>query len=596
MALLPTRPAVRVLLGHSLVAGETATVVVELACARAASISRVVVRLVGEVSWTYSGHYRGHRQTARFLRGEHTLVDAPRRLDAGTHRLHARFTLPDDLPGSWEGNCLAIEYRVIVDVAIPWWIGVHREYAVSVTPLPREPTLAHSRVWASHAAGPSGTQPYVEIALASTSLRAGGELRGSAALGNVAWHRYRRLVVQLVARETLPRIIQLAPIEERVICGWTIQLDRIEELAPLPFTLRLPERLVPGFDVHDCQLRWLLIVFADARGSAGEVRMPVDVAPATSRALANSSEAPLAVGSERMRLIWASAAQHSGLELVEGRLLGELGVGPNAVTLEIRRGLGPRGEPRLHGELRMASLGVGLATKLERRGVNLRAREPRVSAIIAHEIGGLERLEQLGLREADDTKLVFERDDAGLRLDALLDLVVALRELAERVATLPAHLPAPRGMAAHVGAWEAAASALGGRLRRADMRIEIVREPLRLTIGCLFAHTGADARDDDDAGDPSGTLLELHPNLGIPTRLQLAWNGHGPVPEHAWPLAEFVRAPSWRPDRPARLSIGERTIQVLLPAPLPDPRLEADRIELLFAYGRSLHGEHDPYR
>jgi len=35
---------------------------------------------------------------------------------------------------------------------------------------------------------------------------------------------------------------------------------------------------------------------------------------------------------------------------------------------------------------------------------------------------------------------------------------------------------------------------------------------------------------------------------------------------------------------------------VILPAPLPDPRLERDRIELLFELGRSLHGEFTPYR
>ncbi|MFV8756664.1 hypothetical protein ACNOYE_39475 [Nannocystaceae bacterium ST9] len=587
MALIKTRPVVRVLLGRELVAGEVEKVTLELSCRRAVVIDHVGLRLFGEVSWTYSGHYRGHRQNARFLAAGQVLVEGPREFPAGQHRLVAAFELPADAPGSWEGTCLSVEYRILVDVSLPWWFDVHREYAVPVFARGEARALGdRARVWASHAAGPSGSQPYLEVALASTALRVQGELRGSAALGNVALHRYRRLQILLVARETLPRqVLQLPQVEERPVCRWNLALDSIDELAPLPFALRLPERLVPGFDVYECRLDWLLVVVADAaRGSGAEVRLPVTIGAASSSSSAAPQAAPLAVGSERMRLIWSSVAQRTDLEFGEGRIFGAIGEGPSAVGLEVRRGLDPRGGPRLIGELRMASLAIGLARRPERRGPPLRAREPAIEDVLTRELGELVR--EWVPSDADDRRLVFERDDSGLRLDQLEPFVVGLRSIAELLARLPSLLPAPRAMQAHLATWEAAAASMSARLRRADMRIEIVRELLRVTLGCRF---------DDEDGELRDTLLELDPGMAIPTRLQVNWNGHGSAPEHAWPLAELIRAPSWA-KRGVTLSIGERTVQVILPAPLPDPRLERDRIELLFELGRALHGEIGPYR
>lgn len=576
MALLPTRPTLRVLLGQSLVAGSTATLGVELTCPRALTIARARASLIGEVSWTYSGHYRGHRQHEAFVRGEEVLFASARHFDAGVHRLPVAFALPDDIPGTWEGHCLSVEYRVIVELAIPWWVGVHREFAIPVSARAREhaDTHARARVWASHPLGPVASQPYVEVALAATTLRAGGELRGSAALGNVARHRYRRLVVQLVARETLPSVLQLAPSEERPTCSWSFPLDELDELAPLPFTLRVPERLVPAFDVQECRLRWLLVVSAEpARGSSVELRVPVDVSPAAASASLPASPVPLSVGAHRMALIWQEVAARSGLEWLSERMFGKQGEGPDAVELDLHRTLGPRGEPRLRATLRMPSLALGLTSKPERRGVQLRTRELASLRVLERELGELATLD---LATASDTTLVFERDDAGLDLERLLEWVTRLRELATRLASLPPRLPAPLAMQPFLARWEAAALVLGGRLRRADMRIEIVRAPLRVTLGCVF---------EEGSAEPSGTLLELDPNLGIPTRL------HGQL----GPLAELVALD--RPlERPARLSIGERSIQLLLPAKLADPTQERERIELLFACGRALHGEAGPYR
>jgi hypothetical protein len=590
MALIKTRPVVRVLLDHELVAGEQESLMIELLCRRAVPIDRVVVRLLGEVAWTYSGHYRGHRQGARFLDVEQVLVASPREFPAGEHRMLASFSLPPDCPGSWEGTCLSVEYRIIVGVEIPWWPDVRREFSVPLIARSDEAiTSNRARVWASHPAGPSGKQPYLEVALATTALRSGDELRGSAALGNVGNHRYRRLQIQLVAQETLPRqILQLPPVEERAICRWSLPLDEVDELAPVPFVLRLPERLVPGFDVYGCRLRWLLIVVADVvRGSDAEVRLPVTIAPASPGSSSIPQVAALAVGSERMRLIWTNVAQRTGVELHEGRLLGRIGEGPDLVEFEVRRGLAQRGGPRLIGEVRMPSLAIGLARKPERRASGLRAREPMLTVLLAAQFGSL--LGEHAASEADDDHLLFERDEAGLHLGHLQAFVVWLRAVAEVVARLPDVIPAPTPMQAYLPTWEAAAAGLAGRLRRADMHIEIVREPLRVTIGCTF----------DDQGELSGTLIELQPGLAIPSRTQQAWSGGEPPSEHPWQLRELIRPPSWTPDESSArvtLEIGERALRVLLPAPLPDPRFERDRIELMFALGRVLHGENDPYR
>ncbi len=586
MPLLKSSPTIRLLLTRELVAGTPQEIIVELRCRRAVPIERVIVTLLGDLVWTYAGgHYRGFHGT-RFLEQSQVLLAEPREFDVGTHRLSAIVQLPRRTPGSWEGPHLRVEYRIRIDVGIPWWPDPRREFAVPVLAADAEINEDAPRVWASRPNGPAPRQPYLEVSLGTTTVHPGGELRGSAALGNVEEHRYRKLQISLIAREQLPKPpLGPAPFVEHRIGRWAIELDELAELAPIPFLLRMPSSLVPGFSLLDCRLRWVLGVSADVAWAADpELRIPIDVQPGSPLpASGQLHAAPLAVGSERMRLLWTAVAQASGLSFLDGRLRGRI----DAIDLEVRRSPGLRGGSRLLGELRFPALGVALQRGSERRGPLLRARDAPQTQVIERQLGGL--LREHPPHEVHDDRLIFERDGAGLDQAELQGFVDLLRQVAEALEQLPAQLPAPLVMQAHAELWARAAAGLGGSLRRADLRVELEREQARILIGCEF----------DDSGELRATRLELDPGLTIPSRLLLDWTSDEPLPEHPWPLAELTRLPRWAADlRAARvaLHVGHRSVRVVLPAPLPDPRLERDRVELLLAIARELHGEQGPYR
>jgi hypothetical protein len=152
-------------------------------------------------------------------------------------------------------------------------------------------------------------------------------------------------------------------------------------------------------------------------------------------------------------------------------------------------------------------------------------------------------------------------------------------------------------MRPHLEAWRAAADALRGSLRLADCCLELTRDEIELRIRCDF----------DDEGQLRGTILEMSPKVSIPSRDHLLWIGEGDPPEHPLPLAALARAPSWAASAasaasgtpagpPASVEVDAEAVRVFLPAPLPDPLEERERIEQLFAAGRQLRGERGPYR
>ena len=142
-------------------------------------------------------------------------------------------------------------------------------------------------------------------------------------------------------------------------------------------------------------------------------------------------------------------------------------------------------------------------------------------------------------------------------------------------------------MREHFPHWQAAAEAQRAHLSQADCRLLLARDRLKLTIACEF----------DDEGQLRGTSIELDPGVTIPSRHSLLWTGDTELPEHPLELTELARAPGWAPSpRPPVLQIERDRVRVLLPAPLPDPLAERERIEQLFALGRRLRGEQGPYR
>ena len=241
--------------------------------------------------------------------------------------------------------------------------------------------------------------------------------------------------------------------------------------------------------------------------------MPIVVQPA---AILDTVEvaAPLAVGSERMRLIWSKVADDLGLEFDGDRLY----AARDEVSVEVRRDL-DEGRARLLGRLEFPNLGLGLRPHRERRGLlgglatGLATRDGEQTQVVAVQLGSEIADSKYDLLTADDHQISIAFEHAGLELTPLADFAAWLVALAERVAALPSVVPMPTIMREHADTWERAAKLLGGRLRMAEPSIEFERDGLRLRLACSY----------DDEGQLQATELRLDPGLTIPSRLYMAW-------------------------------------------------------------------------
>lgn len=588
MALIKHRPDVRLLLPRPLLAGRAADIIVELDCSKPLPVDAVSLRLFGDMVWFSTNEYGRHHSKSRFLDHAVPLITEQTELGVGVHRLRAQLLLGEQLPGTWTGEHLAIEYAVEVHVDIPWWPDKRVMFVVRLGDTREAIVDDQPTVYVSHAGGPPGKSPYLELSLGQRSVHAGGQLRASAALGNVERNHYRSLQVEILAQELYPTVLGGTHVHEQVFARWTVGVEgHAGELQPIPFSVELPRGLTPAFDLHGCSLRWFLQINADvAWGVDPKVRVPIVVQPA---ALADAGEvaAPIAVGSERLRLIWSKVAHDHQLAFDHDRLRGAR----DGVSIEVRRD-SDEGHTRVLGRLAFASLGVGLRPHRERRGLlgalatGLATRDDEQTRLVGEQLGAAIAAREYELLGADDQQLSIAFEHAGLELAPLSTFVAWLLELAERVAALPAALPMPAVMREHADAWERGAKVLGGRLRMAEPRLELERDGVRVSLVCSYDHDG----------QLHATELTLDPGLAIPTRQQLSWTGDTALPEHELELRDVAVAPSWADHHGVSIHIDAERLRVWLPAPLPDPLLERERIEALLGLGRQLRGEQGPYR
>jgi hypothetical protein len=592
MALIKHRPDVRLLLPGPLLTGSPAEFIVELDCSKPVPVDAVSLRLFGDIVWFATNEYGRHHSKSRFVDHAVPLITEQTELGIGVHRLRAQLHLGEQLPGTWTGERISIEYAVKVHVDIPWWPDKRAMFAVRLADAREALVDDEPTVYVSHPGGPPGKAPYLEVSLGQRSMHAGGLLWASAALGNVESNHYRKLQVKLLAQETYPNSLGGNHVHEHALARWTVDIDaHTDELQPIPFSVELPRGLIPAFDLRGCQLRWFVQINADvAWGVDPKLRVPIIVQPAV---IADSAEiaAPLAVGSERLRLIWSEVAHEHQLELDHDRLRGAR----SEVAIEVRRDTDD-GHTRVLGRLAFASLGVGLRCHRERRGLlgalatELVTRDDEQTRLVTERLSSEISASEYELLTADDQHIAIAFEHAGLELDQLSTFVAWLIGLAARVAALPAALPMPAVMREHAHAWERGAKALGARLRMAEPRLELERDDLRVSLVCSY----------DDDGQLRATELALEPGrasgLMIPTRLQLSWFGDTAVPEHELDLRDLATAPTWASSNRVAVLIEAERVRVFLPAPLPDPLLERERIEALLELGRQLRGEQGPYR
>lgn len=566
MALIKQRPRITLLAPRQVVVEQRLPVRVQLDCPSPLPTSGIDVELVGsEVYWTES-QYGRHREEHPFARASLRLFEGGE-IEAGHHELRGVFALPSGVPGTYQGETIAVDWLCKVRVRIPWWPDARASFVMRVIDTGGPPTTGERRVYVSSEGGPRGRRPYLECSLGSLELHPGQALNLAVSFGNVEHNDYRGLLVRLVAVETIRRSFGERT-EHREIGRWTLPAGEAAEGETRSHRLRLPDEVTPGYERTHTRLKWYLEVRAEVAWAPDpRVWIPVQVRLAAPEE-EEGVRAPLAVGSERLQIIWKAAAESVGFELRDGELRRRVG----GVRCAIRREQQARLGLALIGELRFPPLGIGLELEGKGRSARLVARDEGQTEALARLLGEL--IPRLPVVEATDESIRLELDDRGLKVRPLVSLAVILVRLANRLNRIE-ELPPPADLAPRLGEFRRAAEQLGGRL--APHRMSIIgrrnEEAYALRV---------ERRSD---GLPARLEVEVRP----PMRVDRRFTG-------AWLRGETIDDPEI-----ARLLFGARALEVTaerarLVLELDELEVATARVDALVAHVRRLTGRRGPYR
>ncbi len=576
MAFIKHRPGILVYVPREISPGVAFNIRAVVDCKFPVPVTSVDVELVGVCAWiirTQNSRYRDEEQFFRSVARVHRGGE----LGQGRHEYPVRFRLPADVPASYVGEALRIEYTVRVRVNIPWWPAAQASFLVQVVAGSSSIVDEQRVVYSSGARALQQHKPYAELSLGASTLRPGAALRGAVALSNVAYNTYRGLQMELVAAERYPTLFGQHS-NHRRSHKWTIPIAEPVEGKPIHFSLALPDDLVPGFTCGRCSLEWYLVLRVDVAW-APNPRMWVPVVVLGKGGGDDKKEelpVPLAVGAERRELVWRKVAEKAGFRY-DGR---SLSTSVDGVDVQITREHDGRRGVFLVARLLYPDLGVGLSVAGRPPEVRLLGRDQGQVTHLAAALADV--VSRCPLVRADDREMRCELRDGGQRAHTLEGFVDGARALATALAQALPRIPPPACMAEMVPAWERTARALGGRLVHAAMRIEAATDQMPFQLKTHW----------DELGRPSRTVLELRPKGTIDTRYRMAWTiaqGLESLVRRGLPLAELCSG--------ARgLAIDAEHVRVVLSGPLEDPSREMQRVATLVRVGHRLSGRAGVYR
>ena len=539
MAILKSRPKIRVRVPNEVRPGESFLAVVLLDCRRAVETDFVRVTLRGTERWVYGSGNAAQQRATEFLSLEATLSEE-RVYESGSTELPVRFPLAASAPPSFSGRAASISYELKVHVSVPWWPDRVAEFEIHVAPQERPSPKTEVAIFSSSPSGPPDRGPHVELGVSSQWVRSGGVVSGALALSNVEHNRYSEVQVGLLGFEVLHGGVQLRELE---YLRYQIRLgaEQAAEGERIPFRFRLPDdamcELAPAARPNGAaplvSVYWKLEVVVGVRWASDlTVRVPFAVLPRSPRpGDAPARLAPPTVGSDRLRELWTQVGEELGLRYEAQSLVVQKG----ETRLLVARDHAGRGGVHVVAELTYPELHLDLdvrpATSIQRAvggGVRVGApewdREHWVSARDAEQAAAAlaQLVPILGpaqVRRMDDRRCVVAVRDAGVSARRLDGFVRASLELAEAIERLRLDLPPPPAMAAAVPTWRRLADRMSARLETARMRILGRVGELGVEVRVAF----------DAKGQPQWTWLGVESPSAIDSSKQGRWSAPEPV-------------------------------------------------------------------
>ena len=568
MSLIKRRPDILLFTPRVISLGQRIQVRTVLECKEAVPIKGATIELNGCGVWYTSSQHGRSRNAAPFVRLVSQFIGSPEELAAGQHDYNVAFDLERGLPATYRGRALRVEWQVRVHVDIPWWPDSRAKYDVHVHGAPPLASAEQGRVFASSSDGPRGREPYAEVALGSERIESGGTLRGTVALCNTSTNNYRSVGISLIAAESLPGLLSPS-ITHNTVGRWTLDVTGAKENTPIQFSIKLPQGLAPSFQTRKLALKWFVEVRLDvpwARDS--KLWIPVDVA-AQPLGDQTPARAPLAVGSDRVAIVWGHAASESGFNYNDGELTREVG----RCRLVVRREHQGRRGLRLVGEVCFFDADIGLSATAG----TLRCNDAAQTKVLQEHMDAATR--KLAIAEADDERIACTRDDPGTRIEPVAELAGQLMALGLAFEEARTALPAPQDMAHMVEPFRRAARRLGGDLDLASMDVRGARDEIPFTLETRWGDDGALA----------STVIRVCPTLPIDGRWHQWWDGEDepkPMPAGVEVLVDGATS----------VVVDATAIEIRFPPCTDDLEPHIGRLESLLGVAQRLSGRGAGYR
>lgn len=518
------------------------------------------------------GKGRTHMQVVPF---HHRWRSESGTLAPGTHRFPVTFDVPADARPSYRGEDASAKWLVKVLVAIPWWPDRVATYEVPVVLPPSADLPPKPIAVATSREGPTGTDPFLELAIDTNRVALGDTLTGTVSLANFRGKRVTGVSGVFTEYEDVDLPVKHVATARQF--SFRIFDGQPRENEPIPFKVGVPERAAPTHASPPFGVRTRLEITAHvAWGSDVRVAVALFVAPRGTRQIRGDFVAP--VGRERRAKVWEAAAAHLGFlgDPTTERMRGTRGVVAIAIHTEHRDGdywlacdlswpsLGLElevGERRWSDMFAMIKLETGDAVVDGRFAVY--GREAAQTAAVA--TGALLRT----LLPFDDVKLLDGGATVAMRgsahttekVEAFLQAVLVA---AEAISAAHGRVPPPAAFRDAVPAWQALAERLRGRLELGRMWIhdgQIGQD--RVAVGTLWASSSPErlatqitvaidpplasvpASADDPSISPSareawqalaeGAQVSVHAD-----RVVARWEGKSLDPRDRMPLVELA--------------------------------------------------------
>lgn len=610
MSLIKTRPKVRLVLPTHVFPGDEVRAEVLLDARRPVEVGAVSATLEG-YGYVATGAGEHRRSQRRHLVGMRADLTGPAELPKGRTKMPCIFRLPQGLPPTYDATAgtvtVRVAYEITVHVDIPWWPDRKVTFVMVMQRRPERRLQPDKKIFSPNPEGPRRQEAHIEVALDDTLIVPGGTLRGQLAPYNVAYNRYGRTELALVGFQRV-QVRGRAAGGEALRYTITKDLSQVGEAEAVPFAMKLPDRLPPTFSSELCQLQWSF----ETKARYDFVRnltfqVPVEVLPSGSETKRRQRQAPLVIGSERIRTIWSTVAQQHGFTYDEERgtlhaTERDADLGETDITIR-REHRGAEGI-FLSGSLAYPALQLGLdggsASSLRRvvgGGVTIGdERWDRDHYLTSREHAQLRSLLQpvsahllpLRLYDIDDTSLTVHHRDAGQSPKQLQWFAQATRHLARALSRARARVVPPAAMAELRPAWEDLARRLDAPLQTTCMAVEGRIDATEVRIVTEWAQ--------DET--PTHTTVEVRFRDPVADRFRLAWDPtdglrRGDLEQ----LSPSARA-RWQTLLEGALAVDvERDhLVVVLPAPSPDPALLYQRAEAGLALYAALMAGQGPYR